>query len=179
MFDPETGEVKLRKEEEILEIGDKDPLVNNKTFQFYSPEELKKMKKKKGADPNSPLAAQDTQRFSTMRAASERYDRSSSPPDNLTRGVTLSASQAASKAMLGDMGDDAVGDDQSKVFKEGLRSYGGIDIAELDGQKKAEEEENKHRPKFHARDRHQVIFDFVPEKGSYDQMMVKKNHRWL
>jgi hypothetical protein len=168
IFDPETGEVKLRKEEEILEMGDKDPLVNNKTFQFFSPEELKKKKKKKGLD------TQDTQPFPLRRAASERCDRSFSSLGKLTRGATLSASQAVNKAMFEGMGDELVGEDQSKVFKEGFRSYGGVDIADLDEQKKAEEEEKKHRPKFHVRDRHQVIFDFVPGKGSYDQMMVKK-----
>jgi hypothetical protein len=168
--DPETGEVKLRKEEEILAVGDKDPLLYNSTFQFFPPEEIKK-RKKKGLDPNNPLV-RNTQ-ATLRRAASSRLDRASSP-SRQSDDDSISASQAANKAIFGGMGEDATGTDQAKVFKDGFRSYGGIDIVERDRLKKEEEDAKKHRPKFHIRDRHQVIFDFIPEKGSYDQMSVRK-----
>jgi len=45
-YDPETGDVELRLEEDILDMGDFDPLVVNRVFQFKSKEQREKDERK-------------------------------------------------------------------------------------------------------------------------------------
>jgi hypothetical protein len=45
-YDPETGDVELRLEDDILDMGDIDPLVLNRIFQFKSKEQREKDERK-------------------------------------------------------------------------------------------------------------------------------------